>query len=166
MGLGLSARRRGDLDTAERHLRAWLDWCRQWQGDPGAALILAELGFVAELRGDPETALDLHREGLEAALATSDKRAVALALEGLAGAYAGAGDHRTAARLLGAGSAARDAVNAPLPAGERGDVDRITAAARRALGADAFADEFTKGRLEAADAPITALHPPGQKSRP
>ncbi|MFI6497991.1 BTAD domain-containing putative transcriptional regulator [Nonomuraea typhae] len=150
VGLGLAARRRGDLDTAERHLRAWLDWCRQWRGDPGTALILAELGFVAELRGDPGTAFDLHREGLAAARATGDLRAVALALEGLAGAHAGAGDHQTAARLLGAGSAARDAVKAPLPAGERGDVDRITAAAQRALGADAFAREFARGRQEGA----------------
>ncbi|MER5322973.1 BTAD domain-containing putative transcriptional regulator [Streptosporangium roseum] len=157
VGLGLAARRRGDLDTAERHLRAWLDWCRQWRGDPGTALILAELGFVAELRGDPGMAFDLHREGLEAARTIGDQRAVALALEGLAGAHVGAGDHRTAARLLGAGSAARDSVRAPLPAGERGDVDRITVAAQRAMGADAFAQEFARGRLQGADAPIAAL---------
>ncbi|WP_157252899.1 BTAD domain-containing putative transcriptional regulator [Nonomuraea typhae] len=156
VGLGLAARRRGDLDTAERHLRAWLDWCRQWRGDPGTALILAELGFVAELRGDPGTAFDLHREGLDAALTTGDQRAVALALEGLAGACAGAGDHLRAARLLGAGSAARDSVKAPLQPGERGDVDRITAAAQRAMGTDTFAHEFARGRLQGADTPIAA----------
>ncbi|MDT3398971.1 tetratricopeptide repeat protein, partial [Streptomyces sp. B1866] len=100
VGLGMAARRRGDLDAAERHLRGWLDWCRQWDGDPGTAFLLAELGFIAELRGDPATALALHREGLAAARAAGGPRAVALALEGLAGAYALGGDPARAARLL------------------------------------------------------------------
>ncbi|TMR96402.1 hypothetical protein EJK15_23725 [Nonomuraea basaltis] len=72
----------------------------------------------------------------------------ALALEGLAGAHAVAGNHRTAARLLGAASAARDSVGAPLPTGERGDVDRIADAIRSAVGVDALAREFECGRLQ------------------
>jgi hypothetical protein len=50
-----------------------------------------------------------------------------------------------AARLLGAAAAAREAVGAPLPPAERGDVDRIAAAARAGLGGEAFAAAFAAG---------------------
>ncbi|EFL19714.1 BTAD domain-containing putative transcriptional regulator, partial [Streptomyces sp. C] len=88
VGLGLGARREGLLDEAEAHMRTVLDWHRQVGLDGANALILAELGFVAELRGEPEAALALHEEGYATASATGDPRAVALALEGLAAAHA------------------------------------------------------------------------------
>jgi hypothetical protein len=44
-----------------------------------------------------------------------DPQAVALAMEGLAGALALVGEHMRAARLLGAATAARVSVGAPLP---------------------------------------------------
>lgn len=128
VGLGLVARRRGRLDEAEAYLTGWLEWNRRLDSDHGTALILAELGFIAELRGDAPTALALHRDGLATARRTGDPRAVALALEGLAGARALAGRHRGAARLLDAATAARARLGAPLPAAERADVDRIEAA--------------------------------------
>jgi hypothetical protein len=141
VGLALSARRRGRLDDAERHLRAWLDWCLDVEGDLGAALILAELGFVAELRGDAEAARALHLDGLAAARSAGDLRAIALALEGLAGVQALTGDGAGAARLLGEAAASRDQSGVPLPLAERGDVDRIAAAARDLLAAGAGAGQ-------------------------
>ncbi|RSN27226.1 AfsR family transcriptional regulator [Amycolatopsis sp. WAC 01416] len=147
VGLGLGARRQGKLDTAETHLRNWLDWCRRWNGTPGLALILAELGFIAEQRGDASTALDLHLDGYTAAQATGDQRAIALALEGLAGAHSLAGHHHHhAARLLGAAAALRKAAGAPLPAAEHGDIDRITARIRHNLPENVFVTEFENGR--------------------
>ncbi|TDD06303.1 AfsR/SARP family transcriptional regulator, partial [Nonomuraea deserti] len=145
IGLALGARRQGGIDRAESYLRRWLEWNRQFDAEYGAALILAELGFVAELRGDAETALALHRQGLAAARDTGDPRAIALALEGLAGARALAGHPGRAARLLGAASAARTSAGAPLPAPERGDVDRITGTLRAALGEAGFAAEYAQG---------------------
>ncbi|MFE3451733.1 BTAD domain-containing putative transcriptional regulator [Nonomuraea sp. NPDC059194] len=133
-GLALTARRQGHLDEAEAHLRTWLDWMRLIDARPGAALVLAELGFVAEQRGDAATALALHLQGLTAARASDDPRAVALALEGLAGAHSLAGRHELAAHLLATATATRRAVGAPLPAAERGDVDRIESRVRQALG--------------------------------
>lgn len=94
--------------------------------------MLAELGFIAEQRGDAETALSRHLDGLSAARASGDPRSVALALEGMAGAHTLAGRHHQAARLLGAATAARESAGAPLPAAERGDVDRITVGAKNA----------------------------------
>ncbi|WP_436971304.1 hypothetical protein [Micromonospora vinacea] len=88
----------------------------------------------------PPTGLDLVLEdGLAAARDTGDPRAVALAFEGLAGAHALAGRHAHAARLLGSAAAARSSVGAPLPAAERGDVERVTAAVRGSIGDRDFA---------------------------
>ncbi|RJQ74458.1 AfsR/SARP family transcriptional regulator [Pseudonocardiaceae bacterium YIM PH 21723] len=146
IGLGMGARRTGDLDTAENYLRAWLDWCLRLDGAPGAALILAELGFVAELRGDPETARRLHSQGLSLAHQVGDRRAIALAFEGLAGVFTAQDRQDCAAQLLGAAAAGRKALGAPLPAGERGDVERITGLVRRKLGDANFRSEWERGR--------------------
>ncbi|MEC4018656.1 hypothetical protein [Streptomyces sp. H27-D2] len=145
IGLGLGARREGRLDAAEAHLRRVHEWYERAAPEPGNALVLAELGFVAEQRGDAVAAMSLHLDGYTAAHATRDPRALALAIEGLAGASALAGRHAVAARLLGAAATARVAAGAPLPAGERGDVDRITTSAREALGQEAFRAEFARG---------------------
>ncbi|MET9466639.1 BTAD domain-containing putative transcriptional regulator [Streptomyces sp. NPDC006544] len=145
-GLALGARRTGELETAERHLRPWLEWNRRMGVDSGEALILAELGFVAEQRGDSGRAMVLHLEGLEAARRAADPRALALALEGLAGAHALAGRAGDAARLLGSAAAARESVGAPLPVAERLDVDRVAAGAGEVLGTEAFDTAFRQGR--------------------
>ena len=143
-GLALAARRRGDLDTTERLLSPWLD---ADGGATGFAALtpLAELGFVAELRGDGERALALHRNGYREARATGGPRAVALALEGMAGALSLLGEHARATRLLGTADATRRGTGAPLPPAERGDVERITARTRSALGEAAFAAAFAEG---------------------
>jgi tetratricopeptide (TPR) repeat protein len=151
IGLALGARRAGELDAAERHLDEVLSWQRGLADQPANYLILAELGFVAELRGDAPTALRHQREALAVARRLVDPRAHALAWEGLAGALALTGDAAAAARLLGAAAAARRGVGFPLPAAERGDVDRITARATAALGAGAFAIEHARGAVAAPD---------------
>ncbi|MEO3765942.1 BTAD domain-containing putative transcriptional regulator [Streptomyces sp. B5E4] len=155
IGLGMVARRAGRPEAAEAHLRPWLLW---WRGldcsaaPRGVALIAAELGFIAEQRGDAEEARALQREGLAAALASQDPRAAALALEGLAGVETLTGNHLPAARLLGTAAALRTATGAPLPTAERGDVDRITARATKAVGREAFAAAHEEGQ----NTPLTA----------
>ncbi|MFI9290575.1 BTAD domain-containing putative transcriptional regulator [Streptomyces gardneri] len=145
LGLGLGARREGLHEEAERHMRQVLDWHRSVGLDSANALILAELGFSALARGDLAQALKLQEEGYGTALASGDPRAVALALEGLASAHAPAGRARGAALLLGAAAALRASTGAPLPPAERVDVDRTEAAARAALGEEAFATAFAHG---------------------
>ncbi|MFI6102800.1 BTAD domain-containing putative transcriptional regulator [Streptomyces sp. NPDC051310] len=145
LGLALGARREGLLDEAETHLRAVLEWHRELGMQGAKALVLAELGFLAELRGDAAGARALHAEGYAMARSTGDPRAVALAMEGLAAAHALEGAHGAAALLLGAASASRAAVGAPLPPAERGDVERTAGRARTALGEAAFAVLFARG---------------------
>ncbi|WP_244223533.1 BTAD domain-containing putative transcriptional regulator [Amycolatopsis circi] len=148
MGLALGARRSGDLDAAEHHLTHIRDEYRGLSSTAGDHLLYAELGFVAELRGDAVQAKTYHLQGLEYARMLDEPRAFALSLEGLAGAAA----PQSAALLLGAADAARRSVNAPLPAAERGDVDRITEAAQGVLGSG-FARVFEQGaRLSVEDA--------------
>ncbi|MGR6924117.1 BTAD domain-containing putative transcriptional regulator [[Actinomadura] parvosata] len=131
IGLGLAARRRGDLDAAERYFRTGLEWLRRIGGGGApVALLLAELGFVAERRGDAGTAAELHARSLDVARADGDARAEALALEGLAGARLLQGAVCEAAELLRAAGELRERAQAPLPAAERFDVDRIS----RAIG--------------------------------
>ncbi|MBT2206734.1 BTAD domain-containing putative transcriptional regulator [Actinomadura sp. NEAU-AAG7] len=151
VGLALIARHRGDLDTAEAHLLPWLRWIRTQKGEPGLALVLAELGFIAELRGDASAALAAHREGLESAREVGDPRAVALALEGIAGARVLGGAPDEAARLLGTAAALRASVGAPLPPAERTDVDRIAARARSVLGEARYEAEFRRGSATSPD---------------
>lgn len=145
IGLGLGARQEGAYDLAERHMRGLLDWFREVGYGPGTTLALAELGFVAELRGDAVTAHALHLEGFDTARELGDPRATALALEGLAGAQAVAGRYVDSAMLLGAAAAARESVGAPLPPAERGDVARVSAVGRDALGEAGFDAEFGRG---------------------
>ncbi|MFE3592906.1 BTAD domain-containing putative transcriptional regulator [Streptomyces niveus] len=145
IGLALGARRTGALDEAQERLVRIRDWYAEVSTEAGNALVLAELGFVAEQRGDAATALTTHLDGLAAARATGNPRAVALALEGLAGARSLVGDPESAALLLGAATAARERTGAPLPAAESADVDRVTRAARTALGTGAFEEAFARG---------------------
>ncbi|WP_051857593.1 BTAD domain-containing putative transcriptional regulator [Streptomyces cellulosae] len=155
LGLALSARRQGRLDAAEEWLRPWLAWNRRRDDAPGLALVLAELGFIAEQRGDSDRALAYHGDGLAAALTTKDPRSVALALEGLAGAHSLAGNPERAARLLGTAAATRERAGAPHPPAEQGDVERISARVRAAIDEGTYAREFTLGTLRAHEAQAT-----------
>lgn len=72
IGLALGARRAGALDEAQARLVRIRDWYAEVSTEAGNALILAELGFVAEQRGDAATALTTHLDGLTAARATGN----------------------------------------------------------------------------------------------
>ncbi|MEU3888517.1 BTAD domain-containing putative transcriptional regulator [Streptomyces sp. NPDC029041] len=161
LGLALSARRQGRLDAAEEGLRPWLAWNRRRGDGPGLALVLAELGFIAEQRGDADRALACHRDGLAAAATTKDPRSIALALEGLAGAYSLSGATRRATRLLGTAAAARERAGAPHPPAERGDVERIAARLRATMDEETYTSEFTAGTRRSHEAQVLAEgHPP------
>ncbi|MER5268768.1 BTAD domain-containing putative transcriptional regulator [Actinosynnema sp. NPDC002837] len=147
LGLALGARREGDLDGAEVRLCRLLEWSRgsDFAEGVGHALVVAELGFVAELRGDPAEAAAHHLTGLGIARKSGDPRAVALALEGMAGAVTLAGRAEAGALLLGAATAARESVGAPLPPAERGDYDRVSARLEGALDPAALAAALSRG---------------------
>ncbi|WP_336212346.1 BTAD domain-containing putative transcriptional regulator [Nonomuraea sp. LPB2021202275-12-8] len=156
MGLAFSARRAGELDLAEKHLRHLLDGVPRGPGvEPALHLpsTLVELGLLTERRGDPAAALDLHREALDASQKIGDPRTSAYAVESAAGALAAAGSYERAVRLLGLAAAAREDNRTPAGPSEQEALDRVTAAARDALGEPAFAEAFERGgRLKLDDA--------------
>ncbi|MER5646843.1 BTAD domain-containing putative transcriptional regulator [Streptosporangium sp. NPDC002524] len=147
MGLAFAARRDGRLDIAETHLRDVLDRTPPGSEEPPPYLpmIVTELGFVAEQRGDAATALTLHLSALDLVARIGGARDMPVAVYGLAGALAVAGHHERAALLLGAGAATRASNSVPLTPMERGDIERITARIRDALGEERFAAEHGRG---------------------
>jgi predicted ATPase/DNA-binding SARP family transcriptional activator len=149
IGVACAARRQNDLDVAEMHLSKLL--CSAGPREDGQApplhlsLVLTELGFLAEQRGQAAEARQLHRRALEASRALGQRRGVALALEGLAGAAGLSGEYELSARLLGAAESVRRAASAPSAPAEQAGIDRITAAARAALGEAGFGTAYHRG---------------------
>lgn len=166
LGLGRGARRQGRLDAAETYLRNWLDWSRAMDWGPKTALLLAELGFLAEQRGDAETALKLHLDGFTTARGTGNPAMIALALEGMAGAHTRAGRPTPGARLLGAAAELRESAGTPVPPTERADLDRITTATREALGEEPFTTELRHGTSLTPDAAVHHQATDGTRWRP
>jgi predicted ATPase len=134
--LGFAARRDGKLDVAGTHLRSLLTAARREDQPPlYLPMVLIERGYAAEQSGDPATGLALHREAFDAAQDLGAPRDAIGALEGMASATP---DPAVGARLLGAASAARVAVDFTAAPAEREELDRIGDRLVAALGRDAF----------------------------
>ncbi|NEA30143.1 BTAD domain-containing putative transcriptional regulator [Streptomyces sp. SID13031] len=149
--LGFAARRSGDLESAEKRLQAMVDAARK-QDEPVLylSIVLDELGYTLELRGDPMRARELHAEAYRISREYESRRGMCWALEGLAACV---GDKAVAARLLGVAAVVRAADGYVVTAAEQGDIDRAAAAARAALGGDAFDAQYEAGgRMELEEA--------------
>ncbi|MFC0506479.1 BTAD domain-containing putative transcriptional regulator [Micromonospora costi] len=148
--LAAAARREGDLDTAEGHLRNLLDAAGRQQHGPGRPLyltgVLTEMGYLADLRGDPATALTWHLRAADLGRDLGGGQVPPEVLTGLAAACALLGRSYDAGRLLGAATAAREASGDRVVPADRADVGRATARIRAALGEDGFAAAHEDGR--------------------
>lgn len=149
-GMGTLFRRQGDLDLATGHFENALAIHQEIGGRAGMGGVpilvqaLSGLGFCKELSGDLVGAERCHREALEA----GREHAVFFAascIEGLACVAAARGDAQRAAHLLGSAARIRQATGSPLPYPEQADVDRAAAAARLALGDEAFQHACEEG---------------------
>ncbi|GAA4452395.1 BTAD domain-containing putative transcriptional regulator [Phytohabitans houttuyneae] len=136
ISLAFAARRAGDLDTAQEHLRWLLAAARAQQSGeaspPYLPMILVELGLLATGRGDAAEALAWHREGFEANRETGSPQSMAWAVSGMAGALALDGRAGLAAELLGAAGAARAATDSRLSDVDEAELARTEAAVRAA----------------------------------
>ncbi len=148
-GLAFAARREGDLDVAEEHLRRLVSSARRQEAEEGIPLflsmVLIELGFLVEQRGDAAGALALHLEAFDITREQESPRDQAFALEGLASALAAGGRFEQAAQLLGTAAATRRATGLELVPTGRTEVDRVTAALRAVLGETQFAAAYARG---------------------
>jgi predicted ATPase/DNA-binding CsgD family transcriptional regulator len=110
------------------------------------AAALSVLGRVVARQGDLARAHALHEESLAAACKTTNPWTIALSLEGLAELAVAQGMPAWAARLWGAEEILRERAGTPLPAMWRLDYECAVAAARAALGAQAFSARWAEGR--------------------
>src|SRR5262249_32266878 len=107
------------------------------------------LGHIARLEGDFAAAREHYRQSLLVFQETGSKPAVSASLDGWAELAAAEGAARRAGVLFGAAEALRESVGRPIALGQRIDYDRGVAAARTALGEEAFAAAWAEGRAMA-----------------
>jgi predicted ATPase/class 3 adenylate cyclase/Tfp pilus assembly protein PilF len=144
--LGDLAVHQSDLEQAAAVLAEALALFRAGGDRTGAAICLSNLGWVAQKRGEMARAEALQREALVLARELGDTRRCAEVLEELAATAGLAGRGARAAHLLGVATAARGMIGAPQPPSERADKEEAMAAARAALGEEAWAAAFTAGQ--------------------
>jgi non-specific serine/threonine protein kinase len=126
------------FEEALRDLRAVDD---TW----GISVSLIGLGYVARDRGDIARSIALFAEGLALFTELGDRHMIALALEGVACLAVARGEPECAARLFGAAAALQVASGLLVGPAFRATQERDVAAARAALGEEAFAAGWADG---------------------
>jgi predicted ATPase/DNA-binding CsgD family transcriptional regulator len=110
---------------------------------------LMVLGLDAWRRGDTVHAVELQRSGLEIKVGLDDQLGTAVGLEALAWGVGALGQHKRAAHLLGTADVLWDAAGASIATllpELVGEHDKAVAAAGAALGDQAYAAAFRRGR--------------------
>ena len=140
-----AVRGQGDLRRARMLLEESLALSRGKEHAWGIARTLASLGSVACEAGEYARALRLYEESLELGRRMGLKHTILLCLEGLARVAVAQGRMERAARLCGTTAALREDMGWPLPPVKRAEHERTVAAAREALGEEAFAAAWVRG---------------------
>ncbi|MGO8948870.1 MAG: ATP-binding protein [Ktedonobacterales bacterium] len=143
--LGITDMYQGNLERAAGVLQEALALSRQDGDRYSSAVSLESLGGVARRRAEVAQAAALLCEALALDWGRGDPRRCAEDLEELASTAGIAGQGQRAARLLGAALAVRETLGTPKSAPEQADVDKAVAAARAALGEEAWAAAFAEG---------------------
>ena len=140
-----AVRGQGDLRRARMLLEESLALSRGKEHAWGIARTLASLGSVACEAGEYARALRLYEESLELGRRMGLNHTILLCLEGLARVAVAQGRMERAARLCGTTAALREDMGWPLPPVKRDEHERTVAAAREALGEEAFAAAWVRG---------------------
>lgn len=117
----------------------------------GIAYAYRHLGLREAYAGDYALASKYLTDSLTAHRELWNPRGIAECLEGLAAVSAAKNNSSRATRLLGAASAARTSVGAPLPPSERPAIDRYVASLRQTLGDAAFTLAWSEGQALSLD---------------
>jgi tetratricopeptide (TPR) repeat protein len=141
-----AVREQGDLERARTLLEESLALSRGKEHAWGIARTLASLGSVACEAGEYARASRLYEESLElGGRRMGLNHTILLCLEGLARVAVAQGKMERAAQLCGTAAALREDRGWPLPPAKRAEHDRTVAAAREALGEEAFAAAWARG---------------------
>jgi predicted ATPase/DNA-binding XRE family transcriptional regulator len=159
--LGAASRAQGDAGRATALLEESLALFRSLGHQWGGARALKNLADLVLDQGDARRALALYQESVAQAQAHGVVLPVTGCLEGLAAVAWAQGQPARAARLWGAATARRAAFGTPLPPVEHPRYDRTVAAARAALGEEAFMTAWGAGQtLPPEQAIAEAMNPP------
>jgi len=111
----------------------------------GIAGTLGDLGNLAQDQGDYRTAHSLYRESMRMFQELQHKRGIARLLECFACCAAAQSEPERSLRLAGAAAALRQALGAPLTAGEQARLEKRLESARQALAHSAGATAWLEG---------------------
>jgi ATP/maltotriose-dependent transcriptional regulator MalT len=164
--LGEVAWSRGDAERAAAFYQESLDLSREERATWMESVALVGLGGAARQQHHYEEAEACYRESLPLLAEVGERPGAGTCLEGLASVAVAHGAPERAARLLGAVQALRDAIGAPVPPEYRAAYERTAAAARTALGEEAFTAAWAEGRTMPWEQAVTyALGGDGTKAR-
>ena len=144
--LGNAAQSQADYEAAAAWYRESLAIKQELGDEQGIAYSLHNLGVSAARRGKHADARTMHEESLILMRQLHDKYGGVHSLEGIANVAEGFHRFRRTACLLGAAAALRAALGSPLMPDDQPRHDKSVAAARAALGADAFAAAWAAGQ--------------------
>lgn len=143
--------RMGDIDRAATSFEESLRLTRELGDSYLMAWSLGGLADVARLRADYKRATGMFIEALSLYQSSGDKNGPPFSLEALGLIAVALGDEKRAARLWGAASAWREAINEPLALVYQRDYDASIAQARTQLGEEAYESAWAEGHAMSSD---------------
>ena len=145
-GLGSVACDQGDCAEARSHVEQSLAITREIGDRSKEVWHLSDLGQISRLEGDLVEARALCVQSLTLASRLGEITDITYTVEERAALAMAENAPPRAARLAGAAQAAREGISAILPPKQRRTHEKTVAAARAALGEDAFTDAWNAGR--------------------
>ena len=156
-GLGGVAFYQGRLERSREWHEQALAIQRELGDSRGTAFSLRELGEVETASADAGAAALFLGQSLEMYRVLGDRLGIASAIEGLAALAASMGQPERALELVGAATALREAIQAPIAGPDKERLERYLGPAREALGPKAAAAAAKGGRLSPDEAIGLAL---------
>jgi predicted ATPase len=137
----------GNLTDAAERANESLILFRTLQADASRAEVLVTIGKIVLAQGDQAAAYQALTESLRLALALGPRLVVTFALDGLAGVMVARDQSQLAVQLLGAASALRAQMGAPVRPVDQAAIEQALASARTTLGANAFAAVWAEAQV-------------------
>jgi predicted ATPase/DNA-binding XRE family transcriptional regulator len=164
--LGWVVHAQGDSEQASALFEESLTIRREVGDTRGVATMLCSLGHLAHIEGDESRAAPLLRESLAVARVVEDNGIMIHCLEDMARIGCAQGLAERAAWVFGAAAAMREGTGASIQPDERADYDRNLAAARSALGDEAFSAAWAHGQALSLEAVIELVSAQETPSKP
>jgi predicted ATPase/serine/threonine protein kinase len=146
LSLGELSRQRRAYDRAGALCAEALDRFRALGASANVAISLNFLGAIDRATGEYDRATERLRECLAVLTKSGTRHFISDTFEELAGVATATGRPERAARLLGAAEELRDALGTPISPADLPTIDATAAAARAALGDEAFDAALAAGR--------------------